>query len=163
MTSPDDRSTKPPASAPVAPLDAALEMLLQTVDDPWESIDQALRDIPAGGLGDPWAEASPAWHLWHTFEVFRYHAARVIGDEGVAAWPAGPTQDASPEAVRLALRADVHSFVAWARANHNEFASMKIHHGQDKPPIEMLGVMARHIVWHAAAVYYRARPRPAAT
>ncbi|MEM8758267.1 MAG: hypothetical protein AAGF47_10860 [Planctomycetota bacterium] len=148
-------------SHPGVHLDAALELLLQTVGDPWDSMEQSLRDIPPGGLGAARTEASAAWHLWHACSVFRYHATLVIGDSRAAEWPPSPTQDASAEEVQAALKADVHRFVAWARANAETFAAMTIPHGQDRSPIEMLGVMSRHIVWHAAAVYYRARPRPA--
>jgi hypothetical protein len=138
-----------PPPHPLAPL---LDELRSAVRAPWESVAMTLRLHPPETLGDPQQEGSGAWHLRHAAETFRLHARHLASDAVVDAWPGPPAPSAGPAAAADALRADADRLLAWAHERLDPGAI--ITYGQDCTPAEMLGMMTRHIVWHAAAAHY---------
>jgi hypothetical protein len=130
------------------PFADTLAQIRACVDAPWESIAMTLGEHPAATLGDPTEPGTGAWHLHHTAAIFRVHARHLIG-ASVDAWP--PVQ-AEPLAAIETLRADLDRLEAWAAEQLRP--DMVISYGRDQPVSDMLGVMLRHIVWHAAAAHY---------
>lgn len=144
--------------------------LLATVTDPWESLTQALRDNDTAAFGHPTQPGTPAFHLHHTADVFRFHARKLITaiePETTSSIPHhedpiplhGPW---SPEAVLAELTTHAAIFADWLRSlPEGTLAQATIHHSdRDQPAPEFLDMLTRHIVWHAAAIHYRARPTP---
>lgn len=130
-------------------VDAVVGQLLKTIDEPWESLGWVLEKHPPGTMGDPRRTGSAAWHLMHIAEVFRIHAKAFMGGDEIERWPTMPDDGAG--AGRM-VREDAHRFAAWCKANPNRVG--RVVHGQEQSFEEMMGVMLRHIVWHAAAVHY---------
>ena len=142
------------------PFADTLAQIRSCVDEPWESVAMTLTEHRAETLGEPTEPGTAAWHLHHTAEIFRQHARHLIGPE-VDAWPPIPPD---PIGAIDTLRGDIDRLEAWA-ATHIRSHAM-IDFGGPRPASEMLGVMLRHIVWHAAAAHYWCcwkRPRPAAS
>ena len=133
---------------PDHPFADTLAQIRACVDAPWESVAMTLGEHPVETLGDPGVPGTGAWHLRHAAEIFRRHARHLIGDQ-VEAWPPVP---AEPGAAIAVLRGDLDRLEAWA-AEHLH-AGMVVSYGSDQPVSDMLGVMLRHIVWHAAAAHY---------
>lgn len=127
------------------PFADTLAQLRAAIDEPWESVAMTLDLHPPETLGDPADAGSAAWHLRHTAEVFRAHARRLMGD-AVDDWP--PLPDAPTDAID-ALRADVQSLTRWFADNPDPTPIQ----GQESVS-ELLGIMLRHVVWHAAAAHY---------
>jgi hypothetical protein len=118
------------------------------VEAPWESVAMTLAAHPAETLGDPAQPGTAAWHLRHIAEIFRLHARHLVGPE-TEAWPAIP-----PDAVAAigTIRGDLACVEAWA-AEHLRPDAV-VDYGGPLSASAMLGVMLRHIVWHAAAAHY---------
>lgn len=130
-------------------VEAAVGQLLKTIDEPWESLCWTLGRHPIETMGDPKHEGSGAWHLMHIAEVLRIHARAFMGTEEIERWPAMPTDVAGAAAM---VREDAYRFAAWCKASPQRVGTVM--HGEEQGFEEMLGVMLRHIVWHAAAVHY---------
>ncbi len=136
-------------------MEAALHLLRSAVDHPWESLTSALKQNPRADLGDPTTPGTAAWHLRHLLETFRAHALTAAPELGP--WPEVPYA-ASPYAVADALLSDLDQFVAWWAARPMDGAALRIHYGGRTMDLEeLVGVMTRHITWHAAAVHYWCR------
>ena len=132
---------------------AVVGQLLASVQEPWESLRQTLDKHDWSDMGDGATVGSGAWHLLHIAEVFRIHAKAVMGADELDRWPAIElSSDAGVEHAGATVRLDVERFAAWC-LEHPEQCG-QVTHGEDMPFEEMLGVMLRHIVWHAAAVHY---------
>lgn len=130
-------------------VEALVEQVLMTIDEPYESLRMTIEKHPLERMGDPNDVGSGAWHLAHVCEVFRTHARAFMGKDEIAKWPAMP--DALAEQVEM-LKADAGRFAEWCRAHPDRVGD--VHHGEDLSFELMMGVMHRHIVWHAAAVHY---------
>jgi hypothetical protein len=130
-------------------VEALVEQVLMTIDEPYESLRMTIEKHPFARMGDPNQEGSGAWHLAHVCEVFRIHARAFMGKDEIASWPSMPSGLA--DQVEM-LKADAARFAAWCRANPDRVGD--VHHGEDLSFELMMGVMHRHIVWHAAAVHY---------
>ncbi|MCC5824429.1 MAG: hypothetical protein LAT64_14540 [Phycisphaerales bacterium] len=130
------------------PFADTLAQIRACVDAPWESVAMTLAEHPADTLGDPAEPGTAAWHLHHTAAIFRLHARHLIGPE-TDAWPPVP---AEPLAAVQTLRDDLTRLEAWAADGLH--ADTMVSYGRDQSASEMLGVMLRHIVWHAAAAHY---------
>jgi hypothetical protein len=132
-------------------VEALVGQLLATVREPWESLRMALDKHAWMEIGDIDEEGSGAWHLMHIAEVFRIHAKAAMGEWGkeVDDWP--PIVKSVAGAGRM-IREDVERFSAWC-IEHPERCG-RVTHGEEMFFDEMIGVMLRHIVWHAAAVHY---------
>ena len=128
----------------------ALEILRATVVHPWESVERIVQLYGAADLGDPASPGTPGWHLRHIAEVFRLHASEVSRGALAFSEPI-PT---APAGVRDTLRTDTERFIHWAETQAAERLSQRFEYGHEMDAQEMLGVMIRHIVWHAAAVHY---------
>lgn len=136
-------------------MDVALNLLRAAVDHPWESLMGSLRGNPRVDLGDPTTPGTGAWHLRHMLEVFREQAQTVAHE--LSPWASVPF-DASPLAIADALLVDIDQFVAWHAARPIDAGPVRIHYGTRSMDLEeMIGVMTRHITWHAAAVHYWCR------
>jgi hypothetical protein len=61
---------------------------------------------------------------------------------------------AAPAGVRDTLRTETERFIHWVETQAAEQLSQRFKYGHEMDTQEMLGVMIRHIVWHAAAVHY---------
>lgn len=133
---------------PAHPFADTLAQIRACVDAPWESIAMTLGEHPAATLGDPAEPGTGAWHLHHTAAIFRVHARHLIG-ASVDAWPPVP---AEPLAAIETLRADLDRLET--SATEHLRPDMVISYGRDQSVSDMLGVMLRHIVWHAAAAHY---------
>ena len=144
-----------------------------------------LREHRGGSFGDPGKAGTAAWHVRHIAEIFRVHARHLIG-ETVEGWPTlpgvgGGVVEAEAESgwefdgidpgVLEVLRGDVARLTAWAEGGGLsggvgecgdgggggggvEIAEV---YGDVRSVSEMLGVMLRHVVWHAAAAHYWCR------
>ena len=125
--------------------------LLATVREPWESLRQALDKHAWSDMGDIDETGTAAWHLMHIAEVFRIHAMAAMGEWGseVDDWP---SIERSVAGAGRMVREDVERFSEWCR-EHPERCG-RVTHGEEMFFDEMIGVMLRHIVWHAAAVHY---------
>jgi hypothetical protein len=136
--------------------DPALRLLRDAVTDRWESVDDAIRRHAQDTLGDPLTPATPAWHLRHIVEIFRVHAAAATrgGIVFAADIPADPAQ------ARNALLRDVDAFIDWVDRQTLARLEEPIEYGGPKSLEAMIGIMLRHVVWHAAAVHYRATGVP---
>jgi hypothetical protein len=132
-----------------ARVDALVDQVLMTIDEPYESVRWMLDQHSYASMGDPQQEGSGAWHLMHLCEVFRIHAQAFLGADEIGSWPSMPGGLGS--CVEM-LREDAGRFAAWCRANPELVGD--VHHGEDLTCAMMIGVMHRHIVWHAAAVHY---------
>ncbi|MGP1345913.1 MAG: hypothetical protein ACTS3F_04490, partial [Phycisphaerales bacterium] len=67
----------------------------------------------------------------------------------------------SPAALHAELSRNVNDFCDWlASQPAGRIANTTIEHGRPFTLPEFLNMMTRHIVWHAAAAYYRARQPP---
>lgn len=133
-------------------VEALVGQLLATVREPWESLRQTLDKHAWTEIGDIDEEGSGAWHLMHIAEVFRVHARAAMGQWGgdeVDSWPA---IERSVAGAGRMIREDVERFGAWC-LEHTERCG-RVTHGEEMFFDEMMGVMLRHIVWHAAAVHY---------
>ena len=144
--------------------------LIATVSDPWESLTQALRDNDTQAFGDPTVPGTPAFHVHHAAIIFRLHARKLIAaiqpgtedripSEEVALPVDGPW---SPESVLRELTTQAAALAEWLDAQGPEVIEKTTlsHSNRDQSAAEFLDMMTRHIVWHAAAAYYRARPLP---
>ena len=141
--------------------------------DPWESITWALSKRDAAPLGDPHTPATPAFHLHHTIEVLRLHARTVISHIDPAnidriphpddvPIPA-PTDNAptplTPESALAELKHLLEVFSNWLESQPPRVLDISFTHGDRTLTLEdFIHMMARHIVWHAAAMYYRSKP-----
>lgn len=130
-------------------IDAALGQLLKTIDEPWESLGWVLGKYRPQTMGDPTQTGSGAWHLMHIAEVFRVHAGAFMGAAEIGRWPSMPADVAGAGEM---VRADAMRFAAWCKANPDRVG--RVVHGQEQSFEDMMGIMSRHIVWHAAAVHY---------
>lgn len=128
---------------------AVIKQLLASVNEPWESLTQTLDQHEYAKMGDLEVTGSGAWHLYHIAEVFRIHARAVMGVDAMKDWP---SLDCSAEDAAKTVRADVERFSRWCLENPTQCKDVK--HGTQMSFEEMVGVMLRHIVWHAAAVHY---------
>lgn len=127
------------------------------MDHPSESLLAALTNNPGVDLGDPSEAGTGAWHLRHILDLFRTHAAAAAPE--LEPWPPVPFQ-ASPRAVADALLADIDQLVAWWANRPMEAGPVRVYFGGRSVDLqELLGVMTRHITWHAAAVHYWCRWR----
>jgi hypothetical protein len=126
-----------------------LQHLRDCVTHPWESVDMALSLHTPRAMGDPADEGSSAWHIRHTLETFCLHVRHATSGE-VETTDAG-TAGGSGEA-RDALIAGVERFCAWAAIQD---PSRPVTYDTEMTLARMLGVMTRHITWHAAAAHYR--------
>ncbi len=131
-----------------APIADTIRQIRRAIDDPYESIRMTLDQNPIDTLGDPRAEGTAAWHLVHASEVFRTHA-RHLTQGHTDAWQEMPGD--VPGSIR-SLQDDADRLAAWA-SDHLDPGST-IDYGHPRSASEMLGVMLRHIVWHAAAAHY---------
>ena len=141
------------------PFADTLAQIRACVDEPYESVAMTLAEHPADTLGDPGEPGTAAWHLRHTAEIFRLHARHLIGAR-TDDWPPIPPD---PAGAVDALRADISRLETWAADGLR--ADAPIDYGGPLTASEMLGVMLRHIVWHAAAAHYWCcwkAPRPPA-
>ncbi|MFK7882643.1 MAG: hypothetical protein AB8F26_00480 [Phycisphaerales bacterium] len=136
------------------PFTDTLAQIRASIDEPFESIRMTLDLHPADTLGDPADEGSAAWHLRHAAEVFRTHAHHLIGPE-TNDWPPLPTDATKHLDAIETLRADAARVTEWASEHLDPSAT--VHYGRDLTVSDMLGVMLRHIVWHAAAAHYWCR------
>ena len=146
-----------------APLQMGLRLLRATVVEPWESVDQLIKDHGHRDLGDPLTEGTGAWHLRHIVEIFRLHARTVAegfsGDAaatGIAS-PQAPiplTASWSPAAARNELLADVDRFCTWLETVPPQARARQFSYGSQTDLTRMLSTMLQHITWHAAAVHY---------
>ncbi len=132
-----------------ARVEALVEQVLMTIRAPYESVRWMLERHGYETMGDPGQEGSGAWHLVHLCEVFRIHCRAFMGEEAIGRWPKPPRGLA--ERVEM-LEEDAVRFAAWCRSNPDRVG--RVTHGQEMSFEEMMGVMLRHIVWHAAAVHY---------
>lgn len=132
-----------------ARVEALVEQVLMTIDEPYESLRMTIEKHPYKTMGDPETVGSGAWHLLHLCEVFRIHAKAFMGAAEIESWPARP--DGLAANVEM-LREDAARFASWCRMNPQRVGD--VHHGEDLSFAMMMGVMHRHIVWHAAAVHY---------
>ena len=125
--------------------------LMATVREPWESLRMTLDTHAWMQMGDIDQEGSGAWHLFHIAEIFRVHAKAAMGEWGVEIdqWPAIERTVAG--AGRM-VREDVERFSAWCIAHPERCTDVM--YGESMSFDEMIGVMLRHIVWHAAAIHY---------
>ena len=130
-------------------VESLVEQVLMTIEEPYESVRWMLERHPYETMGDPERVGSGAWHLMHLCEVFRVHAKAFMGSAEIERWPATPEGLGASVEV---LKQDAGRFAAWCRANPERVGD--VHHGEDMPFEVMMGVMHRHIVWHAAAVHY---------
>ena len=144
--------------------------LLATVCDPWESLTQTLRDSDTAAFGDPAQPGTPAFHLQHTVAIFRLHARKLIRAIAPEMEDCVPGYDApvpltgpwSPEAVLAELQTHAKVFATWLdglEPGTLERTTLR-HSERDQSGAVFLDMMTRHIVWHAAGAYYRARPLP---
>tara|TARA_E500000318_G_scaffold96155_1_gene96345 strand:- start:56956 stop:57402 length:447 start_codon:yes stop_codon:yes gene_type:complete len=130
-------------------VEALVEQVLMTIDEPYESLRMTIEKHPYERMGDPSKVGSGAWHLMHVCEVFRIHARAFMGEDEIASWPSMP--DGLAEQVEM-LKEDAGRFADWCRSDPDRVGD--VHHGEDLSFEFMMGVMHRHIVWHAAAVHY---------
>lgn len=130
-------------------VDALVEQVLMTIDEPYESLRMTIERHPLERMGDPSEEGSGAWHLAHLCEIFRIHARAFMGSAEIERWPKMP--EGLGASVEM-LKEDAARFAGWCRANPERVGD--VHHGEDLTFEMMMGVMHRHIVWHAAAVHY---------
>ncbi len=131
-------------------MNVALDLLLHTVDHPWESLRMVLKKHADDDLGDPLEKGTAAWHLRHIAETFRLHADHASGN--AIEWPALPNDLAE---LLDTIKADIETFITWAKeCPSDDLVKRRIeyHHSMDLG--EMIGIMGRHIVWHAAAIHY---------
>jgi hypothetical protein len=146
-----------------AALQMGLRLLRATVVEPWESVDQLIKDHGHRELGDPLTEGTGAWHLRHIVEIFRLHARTVAeglcGDAacmGIAP-PDAPIPLAgnwSPTAARNELLADLDRFCTWLTTVPPDARARRFTYGSQTDLPRMLSTMLQHITWHAAAVHY---------
>lgn len=120
-----------------------------TIEEPYESVRWMLERHPYETMGDPTQVGSGAWHLVHLCAVFRIHARAFMGAKAIEQWPEMP--EGLGACIEM-LRADAHRFAGWCRANPERID--RVTHGEEMSFELMMGVMHRHIVWHAAAVHY---------
>lgn len=133
-------------------MEVAFHLLRSAVDHDDESLMSALRRHPRADLGDPSEVGTGAWHLRHLLETFRDHAA--IAAPELLPWPSIPF-DASSLGMADALLSDVDQFIAWWAARPMESPPVRVPLGGRTIDLqELVGVMTRHITWHAAAVHY---------
>jgi hypothetical protein len=130
-------------------VEALVEQVLMTIDEPYESLRMTIEKHPLERMGDPNQVGSGAWHLAHVCEVFRIHARAFMGKDEIASWPSMP--DGLVDRVEM-LKADAGRFAEWCRVHPDRVGD--VYHGEDLSFEMMMGVMHRHIVWHAAAVHY---------
>jgi hypothetical protein len=130
-------------------VEALIEQVLMTIREPYESVRWMLGLHGFAEMGDSSVEGSGAWHFEHLCEVFRIHVKAFMGAEAVAEWPTMPE---SLEDQALGLDADAQRFADWCRSNPERVGDVT--HGEKMRFEDMIGVMHRHIVWHAAAVHY---------
>ncbi|MDF1808890.1 MAG: hypothetical protein P1U42_04265 [Phycisphaerales bacterium] len=130
-------------------INAVVEQLYASVNEPWESLKQTLDQHGCEKLGNLNETGSGAWHLYHIAEVFRVHARAVMGSDEIKGWPA---LEQSTEHAAKTIRDDVERFGEWCLDHPSQCTD--VIHGDKMGFEEMIGVMLRHIVWHAAAVHY---------
>lgn len=130
-------------------VEALVEQVLMTIDEPYESLRMTIEKHPYTSMGDPKSVGSGAWHLEHLCEVFRIHAKAFMGQDEINSWPTMP--EGLADQVEM-LKQDAARFAEWCRANPERVGD--VHHGEDLSFEMMMGVMHRHIVWHAAAIHY---------
>tara|TARA_R110002073_G_scaffold118918_1_gene258678 strand:+ start:593273 stop:593713 length:441 start_codon:yes stop_codon:yes gene_type:complete len=130
-----------------------LEQLEATITAPWESLSMTLDMHPFDQMGDPTIEGTGAWHLVHIATVFRTHAKHVVGEAETDKWSAlpDPSTESLPMIVEV-LMDDCQQFCQWCRTNPQKCTDVQ--YGENQTFNAMLGVMLRHIVWHAGAVHY---------
>lgn len=107
---------------------------------------------PFSAMGDPTTEGSGAWHLVHIATVFRNHAKHVVGVGEIEQWNSMPEPSIEnlPMIVETLIE-DCEQFCSRCRSNPDQ---QSIDYGGDQTLEQMLGIMLRHIIWHAAAVHY---------
>jgi hypothetical protein len=125
-------------------------MLRTTVTDEWESLDQVLREHASVDLGHPHIAGTGLWHLRHTVEIFRIHAA--AASNGELSYAGDIPQN--PAAIRDTLLAQIDEFIVWTGGQSAKRLRRPVYYGKQLSFVDMLGIMSRHITWHAAAVHY---------
>ena len=108
---------------------------------------------PFAEMGDPSIEGSGAWHLVHLAQIFRTHAQYIVGEDEIERWGAFP--DVSIETLPMVVEGlidDCDRFCSWCRANLDR--CVEVEYGGEHSFEDMLGIMLRHVIWHAAAVHY---------
>jgi hypothetical protein len=128
----------------------ALQFLRATVSDQWESLDQVLREHGGIDLGHPHIAGTGLWHLRHIVEIFRIHAAALTN--GDLAFDGDIPHDAS--AIRDMLNSHVDQLIAWVGKQTPTRLRRSVYYGEQITTAQLLGIMMRHITWHAAAVHY---------
>ena len=162
-------SGHPPPGGP-DPIASRLADLVAAVAEPWESMRQTIDQRDQRDFGDPASPPSPAFHIRHTVEVFRLHARKAISAVGADTDALGiPPYDQpipqgqawSPGAAVEELERHVRVFAAELRRRPaHTLAYIAIEHGERFALADFIAMMTRHIVWHAAAAYYRAVQTP---
>lgn len=127
----------------------SLALLKSAVDDRWESVAQVLDEHGGKDLGDG-REGTALWHLRHLCEILRLHVRVASGGELKTDVP---VPDSPPEIV-VETRRSLLAFIAWADAQPPHRWTAQFDYGRPIDLHEMIGVMLRHLVWHAAAVHY---------
>jgi len=131
---------------------------------------------PAAAWGRATDEGSPRWHLCHILDVFRLHATtasrgeltwldgashEAVPDDPTATGTIAPapdparatvTSDIAPAELVSWLERDLDRFVVWLQALPEEQWSTIFEYGRPLRLPEMLALMSRHIVWHAAMI-----------
>jgi hypothetical protein len=128
----------------------ALQNLRSVITHEWESLDQVLREHAGGDFGHPHIAGTALWHLRHMLEIFRIHCAAVTKGEV----PCEGDIPQEPQAVRDLLLAHVDDFIAWIEKQPGRRLAKKVYYGQQLSVSDMIGIMARHITWHSAAMHY---------
>lgn len=128
----------------------ALDVLRSTVAHKWESMGRFVELHGDADLGDMKDEASAAFHLLHTAEVFRIHATACTG--GGLTWDGEAACGGDAAELRDTLLRDIDRFIEWRRA-HGDDPSDSVPGRSESDAAEMLGVMIRHIVWHVACAH----------
>ena len=130
-----------------------LAQLEAAINAPWESLAMTLDLHPFSKMGDPTIEGSGAWHLVHIAAVFRTHAMHVVGEAEMSKWGSlpEPSEETLPIVVEMLIE-DCERFGHWCRSNPELCTTVE--YGEEHTFEQMLGVMLRHIIWHAAAVHY---------
>lgn len=123
--------------------------IMMAIDAPFESVKMLLEQHPCETMGDPEEVGSGAWHLKHMCEVFRVHAKAIVGEEEVARWPKMPR---GVRACAMMLKEDAMRLIIWCIPRADRIK--QVTYGEEMGIEDMMGIMSRHIVWHAAAVHY---------
>jgi hypothetical protein len=131
-------------------VEATLALLRAAVTHEWESLDQVLREYAGRDFGHPHIAGTALWHLRHILEIFRIHCAAATNGEVVCEGDI-PQE---PQQVREVLLTHIDDFIAWAQRQSPKRLSRSVFYGTQVTIPELVGIMTRHITWHAAAIHY---------